>query len=179
MFGQVLGACFEVVRRFKRRPFYNSSVRVKLILACQKGPKMRFDPQWTEIGCSSFKFKIYLRARTTKWKERKKERYYWYCMQIHQWTIIGDALPTRSPIELKHNTIVSTIVTNYIQFTVRRIWKAYCNPTEILQREESKLQALQFPHKQAGRTPAAILSNARSKDLLHTFSKPASLWGCQ
>jgi hypothetical protein len=38
-------------------------------LACQEVPIMRFGPQWTEIGCSSFKSKHYLQTyRNNMWK---------------------------------------------------------------------------------------------------------------
>ena len=48
------------------------------------------------MGCSLFRFKPDLWACTTK--------HYWYCMQNNQWNIIGDLLPTKSPIELKDDS---------------------------------------------------------------------------
>jgi hypothetical protein len=62
------GACVEVVMwRFERKKtFYIVSLRVKLILACQKGPKMSLVLNGAhKIGCFSFKSDSYLWACTT------------------------------------------------------------------------------------------------------------------
>ena len=66
-----------------------------------------------EIGCSLFKLKHYLRACTTSGKK------YGYCMQNNQWKIIGDQLPTKSPVKLP-NSIYMQILQLYcsLQITI-------------------------------------------------------------
>ena len=51
----------EIVCRFEQRTFYIGSLTVKLIWYAKRCYN-EFGPQWTRIGCSSFKFNHYLRA---------------------------------------------------------------------------------------------------------------------
>ena len=43
MFGEVFGACKEIVWRFEQRTFYFGSLRVQLSFICQE--VLKFDPQ--------------------------------------------------------------------------------------------------------------------------------------
>ena len=57
--------------RFEQRTSYISSLRVKLHFGMPRGGQKKFGPQWTEIGCSSCKFKPYLQACSTSGKNNQ------------------------------------------------------------------------------------------------------------
>ena len=75
---------------------------------------MRFGSVCTVICCSRFKFKHYLRGWATtsgkKWTYR-------ICMQNNRWSIRGDELLTKSPIELKRNTLLCWVFLGNHSFT--------------------------------------------------------------
>ena len=75
---------------------------------------MRFGSVCTEICCSRFKFKHYLRGWATT---SGKKWTYWICMQNNRWSIRGDELLTKSPIELKRNTLLCWVFLGNHSFT--------------------------------------------------------------
>ena len=66
-------------------------LRVKLILTYHKDPKMSLVPQQTSIGCSSSKFKHYLRANAMSGKKLL--------------ILCADHLCTKSPIKIYYSPL--------------------------------------------------------------------------
>jgi hypothetical protein len=75
-----------------------ASLRVNLILACQKGPNQTS----RDRDYSSFKYKHYHRPPTPS---QKRKRLLLLYAKNNQWKIRGDELPTESPIESREPLI--------------------------------------------------------------------------
>ena len=88
-----------------------------------------------EIGCSSFKFKHYLRARTITWANKLLILYANNHVIVDLLWKYGDVLPTKNPIEWKENSIVCLARSKKIPEADPRhsMWSRHGGPPEALQ----------------------------------------------
>ena len=91
------GACLELVWRFKWRTFYISSWRVNLVWGCQEVLTW----VWPSMNQNRL---LFMQIQTPPLSMHHKWNFFLICMQINQWKIIGDQLPSKTPIELKDNS---------------------------------------------------------------------------